>query len=144
MIIFDLDGTLALDHHRSHFLKQETKDWDSYFAACGDDAPHLPILKVLSHLHGTDRIEIWTGRVDSTRHTTIEWLARHRLLSLIDNLRMREAEDRTEDTELKRQWLKQAQANGYKIDLVFEDRQRVVDMWRSEGIVCCQVAPGDF
>ena len=28
--------------------------------------------------------------------------------------------------------------------LVFDDRQRVVDMWRSEGLICCQVARGDF
>ena len=27
---------------------------------------------------------------------------------------------------------------------VFDDRQKVVDMWRSHGLVCFQVAPGDF
>jgi hypothetical protein len=26
----------------------------------------------------------------------------------------------------------------------FDDRQRVVDMWRRNGITCFQVAPGDF
>ncbi|WP_442411278.1 phosphatase domain-containing protein [Methylobacterium aerolatum] len=28
--------------------------------------------------------------------------------------------------------------------LVFEDRVSMVAMWRSRGIVCCQVAPEDF
>ena len=28
--------------------------------------------------------------------------------------------------------------------MVFEDRKRVADMWRSKGIRCCQVAPGDY
>lgn len=28
--------------------------------------------------------------------------------------------------------------------LVFDDRTRVVDMWRQEGLRAVQVAPGDF
>ena len=27
---------------------------------------------------------------------------------------------------------------------VFDDRQKVVDMWRDLGLTCFQVAPGDF
>ena len=27
---------------------------------------------------------------------------------------------------------------------VFDDRQQVVDMWRSNGLTCFQVADGDF
>ena len=34
--------------------------------------------------------------------------------------------------------------DGYEPFLVFDDRQRVVDMWRRNGIQCCQVAPGDY
>ena len=29
-------------------------------------------------------------------------------------------------------------------DLAFDDRDRVVAMWREEGVPCFQVAPGDF
>ena len=28
--------------------------------------------------------------------------------------------------------------------MTVDDRQRVVDMWRAEGLTCLQVAPGDF
>jgi hypothetical protein len=31
-----------------------------------------------------------------------------------------------------------------KILFVVEDRNRVVEMWRSEGLVCLQCAPGEF
>lgn len=31
-----------------------------------------------------------------------------------------------------------------KPDIVFEDRKRMVEAWRSRGIMCVQVAPGDF
>lgn len=30
------------------------------------------------------------------------------------------------------------------VQMVFEDRARVVDMWRKRGVLCAQVAPGDF
>ena len=32
----------------------------------------------------------------------------------------------------------------YYIATVFDDRNKVVDMWRKEGLLCCQVAEGDF
>ena len=28
--------------------------------------------------------------------------------------------------------------------IIFDDRQKVVDMWREMGLTCCQVAKGDF
>jgi len=31
-----------------------------------------------------------------------------------------------------------------KILFVVEDRSRVVEMWRGEGLVCLQCAPGEF
>jgi len=34
--------------------------------------------------------------------------------------------------------------NDIKPDLVFDDRNSVVDMWRRNGIPCFQVADGDF
>lgn len=27
---------------------------------------------------------------------------------------------------------------------IYDDRQKVVDMWRSKGLTCFQVAPGNF
>ena len=33
---------------------------------------------------------------------------------------------------------------GGKIDLVFDDRNKVVDMWRNRGTTVVQVAEGDF
>jgi hypothetical protein len=31
-----------------------------------------------------------------------------------------------------------------KVLFVVEDRNRVVEMWREEGLVCLQCAPGEF
>jgi hypothetical protein len=43
--------------------------------------------------------------------------------------------------ELKRQWIQE-----YKLEdiiCVFDDRTKVVNMWRDLGLTCFQVAPGD-
>jgi len=145
MIVFDLDGTLALDEHRVHHLKKDPKDWNSYFAACSDDEPHGPIHEVLHALYKAGHtIGIWSGRSDSVRPQTEAWLERHHIRPYMAHLRMRPADDRTADDIVKEQWLREQNATGNKVTLVFEDRARVVEMWSRNGIVCCQVAPGDF
>ena len=36
MIVFDLDGTIALNDHRQHFVERPKgqKDWYAFFEAC--------------------------------------------------------------------------------------------------------------
>ena len=145
IIVFDLDGTLALDKHRVHHLRGEQKNWAAYFDACENDAPCTPLITVFEALHGMPktRLEIWTGRVDSHYAQTLRWIERHMLLHP-DLIKMRPAGDRTNDDELKRKWLHEARERGDDVILVFEDRKRVVEMWRAEGVVCAQVAPGEF
>lgn len=145
IIVFDLDGTLALDEHRVHHLRGQEKDWSAYFAACPGDSPNKPIVQLYDNLIGSPgaRVEIWTGRIDSYLEQTLQWIEDH-LISAPDLLQMRRADDRTQDDELKRSWLRAARAKGHEVVLVFEDRQRVVDMWRAEGVICAQVAKGDF
>lgn len=43
-VVFDLDGTLALTEHRSHFLRRpgKDKDWRGFYAACDKDQPCHP------------------------------------------------------------------------------------------------------
>jgi hypothetical protein len=65
-------------------------------------------------------------------------------ISFYEQLRMRPVGDYRDDAVLKEQWLNEARVLGKAPDIVFDDRQRVVDMWRRNGITCCQVAPGDF
>lgn len=148
MIVFDLDGTLALDHHRRHHLIREfgkEKDWDSYFAACGSDTYNEPIAAVAQALYLCGHhLQIWSGRSKAYEKETIKWLDQHVCFHYFQSIRMREADDRTQDTDLKRSWLREQQLTDDPVTLVFEDRSRVVAMWREEGIVCCQVAPGDF
>lgn len=146
MIVFDLDGTLALDEHRSHHLKKEPKDWDTYFSLCTKDSVNIPVRALLFLISNNtnEQIVIWSGRSDAVKEQTIQWLTDNGIWPAIAELRMRPAGERLDDTEMKKQWLHEAQKEGHTIEMVFEDRQRVVDMWRTEGLVCLQVAPGAF
>ena len=142
LVIFDLDGTLADPTHREHFVRRPVgqKDWASFHEAGARDLPKYEIVRTYLALEATGaEVEIWTGRDEAHRAETLEWLAKQGIHS--PTLRMRPTGDHTADDEMKSQWIDQHDRH---VALVFEDRQRVVDMWRSRGITCCQVAPGDF
>lgn len=139
-IVFDLDGTLALTEHRSHHLQNDPKDWRGFYAACDRDAPCWPIINTMESLIACGHdVEIWSGRSDEVWQPTFDWFVRHGVT--LPTILMRAEGDHTPDDRLKKQWL---DACGRKPDLVFEDRARMVAMFRGEGIVVAQVAPGDF
>lgn len=141
-VVFDLDGTLALADHRLHHIRKPQKDWDAFFAECGKDALNVPIADICRALYRDGAmIAIWTGRSNVTRNATESWLSEHAIPYNL--LRMRLANDRTPDHDLKESWLRSTRPSMRPV-LVFEDRTRVVEMWRRNGISCCQVANGDF
>ena len=152
-IVFDLDGTLADGSHREHFLRETPKKWDAYFEACYDDNPIEHAISVFHNLRPYNSIQIWTGRSEVVRGQTVKWLAGSNIflphnrfggMPNIGQLLMRPTGDFTPDDELKMRWLADARGMDEEPHLVFEDRDRVVKMWRDEGIPCFQVAPGDF
>jgi len=153
--VFDLDGTLALIDHRTHYVRDGARDWDSFFEACDKDLPNIPVIKALqAHFDMGHNVEIWSGRSDAVMLKTAIWLDQHigtlytptldmvAARDLIGN--MRSSTDYRSDVTIKREWLNEARANGCAPDVVYDDRQCVVDMWREEGVTCFQVAPGDF
>lgn len=139
-VIFDLDGTIADISHRTHFVRGGNKEWDSFFAACVDDRPNWPVVRALeAHRDAGHTVEIWSARSDVVRHETETWLDETACVPSRLLTRMRSAGDNTPDTVLKRYWLNQLHESE-RPDIVYDDRQRVVDMWREEGIACFQVA----
>lgn len=147
LYIFDLDGTIANIEHRRHFVTGEKKDWDSFNSACADDTENDDVVSLLHSLSYCEfRIIIFSGRSQQVKTLTERWLRNAHIW--YEHLEMRKENDFTPDEELKRGWLNEYIADGTfkKSDIfgVFDDRQKVVDMWRSEGLTCFQVAPGNF
>ncbi len=153
--IFDLDGTLALVDHRRHFVTNGKKNWPAFFAACVDDVPNNAVIATMGKLLASGaEVWIWSGRDDGWQAETIQWFNKHLpsawLLQAMDLehenvLRMRPEGDHTPDEILKEQWLHSLQVGDRdRIVAVFDDRDKVVAMWRRNGISCFQVAYGDF
>lgn len=144
IVIFDLDGTLALIEHRRHFVEGKKKNFRRFNAACVDDKPNLPVIEMLNLLAVQGhRIWIFSGRSDEVLNETSDWLHKHGVT--YEMLVMRREGDNTPDVELKKLWLNENCVSPKDLILcVFDDRQCVVDMWRGEGLTCLQVAPGNF
>ena len=151
LYIFDLDGTLALIEHRRHILAWDTRDkWRHFYAACDKDEPNEPVVATMERLrHAGAEVWIFSGRSDEVRDKTVFWLAQntsfmtHELQGPM--LTMREAGDYTADDALKRQWLDSMLVDDRRrLVAAFDDRDRVVAMWRAAGVTCFQVAAGEF
>jgi len=139
--LFDLDGTLADLTHRLHHIQSDPKNWDAFFAACVDDEPIQHVAEIARALMRYHRIVIVSGRSDQVRSETVRWLNDHHIPYW--SIYMRKAGDHRADHVIKKELFDEIR-QAYDIQAVFDDRQQVVDMWRSEGIPCLQVAAGNF
>lgn len=146
LYIFDLDGTLALTEHRQHLLDGDKPNWDGFFEACVWDEPNTAVIKTMQSLyHSGCEIWIWSGRSDAVRDKTNAWLSQNDLSYACSFLRMRKDGDFTPDDELKLSWLHElTPQDEARLVAIFDDRDKVVKMWRENGIPCFQVASGDF
>jgi uncharacterized HAD superfamily protein len=142
-VIVDIDGTLADASHRLHFIQTKPKNWKAFFAAMGKDEPIRETITVVNSLWNSGyRIVLASGRPENYRAITAGWLRYNRVYH--DMLFMRGAGDKRPDDIVKRELLTSIRVHGFQPKLAIDDRDRVVEMWRSEGLRCWQVAPGDF
>lgn len=147
LVAFDIDGTLADNSHRLHHIQGEKKDWKSFFAEMGDDMPIPQICDLCSFMMATgNKVIFISGRPREYGPTTQDWLARCVAPQAFTKpLYMRRTGDHRQDYVVKEELLYTyvVPEVGFP-DLVFDDRDQVVRMWRDNDIRCCQVADGAF
>lgn len=125
-------------------------NWPAFHAACVDDTPlqtTIDLVRMLADgMQNASYISpsIWvvSGRSDEVKDETVQWLSDY--VGEYDRLIMRRAGDYTPDDVLKRSWLADGTIPKERVFCVFDDRDRVVQMYRNEGLTCYQVANGDF
>jgi phosphoglycolate phosphatase-like HAD superfamily hydrolase len=143
--IFDIDGTLSDPKHRLHYIEGEKKDWPAFFGACDQDAPIQHMIDLAYNVAGDDAILFCTGRTDDVREKTVAWLNdQFQFVIGPEDVYMRAIGDHRDDTTVKSELMDQIIADGYEPIMVFEDRARVVKMWRERGIPCLQVVDGEY
>ncbi len=149
-IIVDLDGTLYNSTARNHLA--QSGQWDDFHRASSTDKPNYEVLQLVNllSLHEKTIVLAVTGRDDRYRDITNSWINRNS--AMIDFVLMRPEGDRRSDTvvkiELVSQWLEDfgSRMGVEKQDIAFalEDRDKMVDAWRSWGIPCWQVRAGSY
>lgn len=186
MIVFNLDSTLANCEHRRHFvdpLKNENyfryngddfrgwkdgkpeldikwkPDWKAFYQACDKDTPIDPVIEMWNNQISFGMMgvhQIWSGRCESVRKKTEEWLSKNLLCFESKQLKMRPIGDYTPDDQLKERWLdemiqqscddvvkgkKEHHSGVNEIDFVFDSDPQSIKMWRRRSIFvfnCCQ------
>ena len=141
--IFDIDGTVANNKHRSHHLEKSPKDWDSYHEDIEADTVFEHILQLYIDLQKSFPIVFCSGRHDGQRIVTETWLARNGYIEH-HGLYMRKQGDHRPDHIIKLELLAQIREDSFEPIMAFDDRNSVVKMWREAGVPCAQVAEGDF
>lgn len=132
--IVDIDGTLALNNGGRSFYDETRVSED-------DPCPVVTTLVSLLHNQGFD-IVICSGRKDSCRTDTQNWLHQHNIP--YTNLFMRRHDDNRKDAIVKLEILDRDILPNWEIFGVLDDRDQVVEAWRSRGLKVLQVAPGNF
>jgi len=146
-VIVDIDGTISKVGERLKYLKQDPPDWDSFYADCFEDEPVPEIIKMVDDLYEEyNRIVFCTGRRESCRVKTMKWLKKHFSDGFVKDIEllMRPDIDHRHDTEVKPELLEKAGINLNDIAFILEDRTSMVKRWREMGLICLQVAEGDF
>ena len=145
IIVVDIDGTIAKVGDRLKYLQQEKKDWDAFYEHCDEDEPIDEMCQLVADLFVLGRdIVFCTGRRESVREKTRNWLTQNVISTYDDELLMRKDKDWRHDTDVKPELLQKAGLTPDKVCFILEDRDSMVAKWRELGYRCLQVADGKF
>lgn len=138
-VVVDIDGTIAdmAPCERGPF------DWHRV----GEDSPHEDVIDMIMRVQSTGvQLIFLSGRDEACRQETYDWLVRYTSTNsyLPPKLYMRAENDMRPDQEIKPELFWKYVGEEWNVLGVFDDRQKVVDMWRKMGLRVYQVAPGDF
>ena len=132
-VLCDLDGTLAHIAHRDPYDAEKCLD----DVVCETVANTLAMYSAMGY-----SVIIVSGRSDKYKDLSEQWLKNNNIKYSAIHMRMEG--DRQKDSNLKKAIYKARIEPFYSVEVVLDDRDQVVDMWRRLGLKCYQVAYGDF
>lgn len=135
-LICDLDGTLALMNGRNPY--------DT--AQCEQDLLNEPVADIVKSFTPEYTVLFTSGRSEQYRAHTQRWLRYHCFSEPYGTfyLFMRPEGDMRKDAIVKRELYEQHIHGRYNVRFVLDDRKQMVELWRSLGLTCLQVADGDY
>jgi hypothetical protein len=139
LVIFDIDGTLAIMGDRNPY--DGAKVWM--------DSPNYDVRQALNlHIEQGHTVYIVSGRDEIYREVTEKWLKDNGIRYDFLLMRPTEPGEKREDSIIKYELFDtQIRPLGYRILGVYDDRHRVLRMWRKLGLTTFHVNgpdAGDF
>jgi len=131
-VICDIDGTLAHMNDRSPY------DTTKY----SEDSKDTTVAFIFERVSKNATKIICSGRSEEHRAVTEQWLKDNHIN--FDHFYMRATGDKRNDAVVKQEIYDTHIKSNYEVMCVLDDRDRVVKMWRDNGLKCLQVAYGDF
>lgn len=141
VIICDIDGTIASVEHRRGYLVGDRKDWKGFFSNMQYDPFRKEVWKQVleeKKKHNASVVFV-SGRPEDYRDVTSKWLQDNTEYS--GPLLMRSKGDSRDDTVVKKEIYERYLANT-KVVKVFDDRPKVIRMWREIGLDVVDVGDG--
>jgi hypothetical protein len=132
IVIVDIDNTLAINKKRYQLATKPdgSIDWDILYDYKNviSDAPNLPMIDIVNHLHTEYDIYILTSRPHLILNSTQDWLETYGVN--YDGLFMRSEENHyIKDVELKEKMYNDFIHN--EVFCAFDDKQEIIDLWTS-------------
>lgn len=124
-ILYDLDGTMALNDHRSYYDYSDKVKLDKVNIVL------RTIVSVLRNLTPIKMIAV-SGRSDCCKQWTEEWLIDKFIPH--DELYMRKEGDNRSDVIVKKEIYDIYIKGKYSVAFVLDDRKSVLQMWKDEGL----------
>lgn len=148
VVVCDLDGTLCNLDKRLHHVRPEPgvkKNWKAFFEELVNDEPNMWCFHLMHAMaeSGT-KVVYASGRPDDYKRRTEQWLYENNLDLHEDRLYMRCRGDHREDFIAKEIILDFEILTRWTPMMFVDDRQQVVDFWRSRGFTALQCEKGDF
>ena len=142
VVICDIDGTIADTTNRERHLQNGKKDWKSFFSEIGTEDVRQLVIKDVIDLYNKGKTIIFvSGRPDTYKGQTLKWL-NDKLISFGFTLIMRNGNDNREDSIVKEEILNTYFPDKQVIHCCFDDRPRVIRMWRKNGLLVHDVGNG--
>lgn len=141
-IIIDIDGVLANNTHRLHYIEGK-KDYDAFYKHVKDDKPYENIIwlfQKLSEQWWSCRTEfdifMCSARREDCREDTEIWLETYAHITMKEpsHLLLRKIDDYRPAAEVKSDMIDHIESLGYKIRLFVEDNPDCISMLKHRGI----------
>jgi len=135
-ILVDVDGTLAKMKRGPG--ERSPYDWHRV----NEDQPNRPIINLVNTLCDVYTIIILTGRDGIALEDTKKWLKEYGVY--YDEIYIRPEGNTQKDSIIKHNIYVNHILPHYDVEFVLDDRDQVVNLWRSIGLTCLQVDYGNF